>query len=215
MVTAGSALLIIGILLFAGATLIAGRKSVITDNLKDLKRTSEILAENAQRLLFSADLQAASVEEQILNLGVKNPEDFRRMIRTESMHKDLLSKLLALPDIDAMTIIDDKGDILASSRIWPPPKANVADRDYFQFLRDSPGGMVKIESVESNRVTGRGSILLVHRVTSPTDLFLGVVVATLAKNRFEKLFSTVLPSSRSAIAMYTLDGTRLVQESKF
>ncbi|MDH4248184.1 MAG: ATP-binding protein [Deltaproteobacteria bacterium] len=75
--------------------------------------------------------------------------------------------------------------------------------------------MVKIASVESNRVTGRGSILLVHRVTSPTDIFLGVVVATLAKNRFEKLFSTVLPSSRSAIAMYTLDGTRLVQESKF
>ncbi|MES1149441.1 MAG: PAS domain S-box protein, partial [Bradyrhizobium guangdongense] len=63
-----------------------------------------------------------------------------------------------------------------------------------------------------NRVTGQETLFLVHRISAADGTFLGVMVGTVSKNRFEKIFASLLPGKQGAISLYRRDGVLLVQQ---
>jgi signal transduction histidine kinase len=206
------AILLLVLIAFAGVTAVTTRDKTIADETDNLVRLSLMLAEHAQRLIFSADLIASSLEEGIARSGVRTPAQFRRHVANRQMHALLQKQMIVTSEVDALSLIDGEGNLVNSARSWPPPPVNVSDRDYFIALRKSPLTTYTISAPQKNRVNQQESIFLAHRVSAPDGTFLGVVLVTISTRRFEKLYTAVLPNDGASISLYRQDGILLTRQ---
>ena len=206
------ALLVVGLIAFAGVTALTTRNTAIANELIDLTRLSQILAEHTQRVMFGADLISSSFEERVTAAEIRSPEEFKRRFATKEVHAALQAQIIHTTDVDALTLVDRNGLSINSSRYWPPSGRNISDRDYFLALRDSPGATFVISPALTNRVTGQQTIFFARRINGRDGEFAGLVLATIATSRFEKLFAAVLPSDQASIALYRRDGALLVRQ---
>lgn len=203
------AVLVLGLIAFASLTSLAMRDKTLSNETDNLVRLSLMLAEHTQRVIFSADLIVSSLEEEIEREGVQSPENFRRYLITRKIHDSLQERVVFTTEIDALSIVDGNGDFIASSRTFPPPRVNISDREHFIKLRNSPPGAYLISAPLKNRITGHSSIFLVRRMSAADGAFLGLLIAVISTNRFEKLFAAVLPNDSASIALYRRDGVLL------
>ena len=211
-VAAMAALLVLGMVAFAAVTIQTLRDKTLGDEMNNLARLSLTLAEHTQRVIFGADLIASSVEERIQAAGLRSPQEFRKYATAADVHELLRERVILSTDVDALSLVDASGKLVNSSRSWPPPRLDVSDRDFFVALRDNPGTSDLISAPAKNRITGQQSFLLVRRISCLDGAFCGLVVATLATSRFEKLFAAVLQDQNegASVVLYRRDGVVLV-----
>jgi len=211
-VSAIVALLVLGLVAFAGLASLAMRDKTLADEMDNLAWLSLTLAESTQRVMFRADLLVSSLEEQISRSGVRTPEDFRRYAATKAMHDVLQDRIILASDADSLLLIDKDGVLINTSRTWPSTRMDLSDREYFITLREHPGIGYFISAPLKNRLTGQETIFFVRRVSGPDAAFLGLILASIAKSRFEKSFDAVLPGDGTSIALYRRDGVLLARE---
>jgi signal transduction histidine kinase len=211
-VSAIVALLVLGLVAFASLASLAMRDKTLADEMDNLAWLSLSLAESTQRVMFRVDLLASSLEEQISRSGVRTPEDFRRYAATKAMHDVLHDRITLAPDIDSFLLVDGDGVLINTSRTWPSTRVDLSDREYFTTLRENPDTGYVISAPLKNRLTGQETIFFARRVNGPDAAFLGLVLASMAKDRFEKLFDAVLPGDGTTIALYRRDGVLLARE---
>jgi len=106
-----------------------------------------------------------------------------------------------IPDVDSMGLAGADGDIEVWTGPMPARRANIADRDYFQRLRDGPGAGLVITKPLKGRITGRWQIALVRRLEGPDGAFGGVVYAVMLLERFEAMFSQLDIGPHGAIIL--------------
>ena len=211
-VSAIVALLVLGLVAFASLASLAMRDKTLADEMDNLAWLSLSLAESTQRVMFRTDLLVASLEEQISRSGVRTPEDFRRYAANKAMHDVLHDRIIFAPDIDSFLLVDRDGVLVNTSRTWPSTRVDLSDREYFTTLRENPDIGYFISAPLENRLTGQETIFFARRVNGPDAAFLGLVLASMAKDRFEKLFDAALPGDGTAIALYRRDGVLLARE---
>jgi diguanylate cyclase (GGDEF)-like protein len=204
---------VFGVLVFgiAGAVTIQLRGRALEDAGRELGILSAVLANQAERAFEAVELVQAGILERLEREGVDSPDSFRAVMSGRAVHDDLRARLQGLPQIDAVTAIDIDGNLLNFSRYWPIPRVNVADRDYFQTLRDTPGLQSFISKPVSNRGTGTATIFIARRVEAPDGAFLGLILGAMELSYFERLYETVVPGPSSAIALLRSDGTLLAR----
>ena len=143
-------------------TLILLYQNTLRDTQTNLLRQSLALSELAERTLQSVDLVLESVVEKL------RPEfsgaDPRELADREH-HIFLKEKMAGLPQIDALGIIDVKGNRLNLSRDWPSAKADLSQREYFKELSANP----KTDIVHQQSGTGhlQRSLGRHHRAAGP------------------------------------------------
>lgn len=213
-VMAIAALLAVGLAAFAGLGALATRDKTLADETSDLARLSLILAEYTQRVVFGADLIASSMQDDAEHAGLRSSDEFLRYAATEDMHGMLQERVVQSSGVDALSLVDAQGMLVNSSRFWPPPKVDLSDRAYFIALRDNPDRNYAISARLKNRVTGQDTITLARRVSAPDGKFQGLILATIAASRFEKLFAAVLPDSDASISLYRRDGVVLARQPR-
>jgi signal transduction histidine kinase/CheY-like chemotaxis protein len=205
-------LLVVALVLFAGITSMSTRERTIENEFADLRQINLPLAEHAHQIFFGADLLASSIENRVLEADVQTPAAFRQHGATREMHQALNEAMILTADLESLSLVDADGRILNTSRGWPVPDGNVADRDYFIALRNQPGTPLAISAPLKNRLTGQETIVLARRVSAPDGTFLGVVAASIATSRFTRLFSAVLHGGGDSLALTRRDGALLVRE---
>ncbi|MBE0622196.1 MAG: hypothetical protein IH605_16520 [Burkholderiales bacterium] len=205
-------LLVFGLVAFAGLASLALRDKTLSNELHNLARLSLTVAESTQRLMFRADLLVSSLEEQLSRSGVRTPEDFRRHAGTRAMHDVLRDRIILSSEIDSLLFVDANGVLLNTSRTWPPVRMDLSDREYFVTLRENPGISYVISAPLKNRLTGQETIFFVRRVSGSDGAFLGLALASISRNRFEKAFDAVLPDDGTSIALYRRDGVLLARQ---
>jgi diguanylate cyclase (GGDEF)-like protein len=94
----------------------------------------------------------------------------------EETHLYLKQRLERLPLADVIAIADANGKVVNSTRAWPVPIIDIADRDYFQTVKGGARHLV-ISTPVPNRTAGDVLVFFAHRVESPSGTFLGTVVA--------------------------------------
>ncbi len=213
-VTTVCAAFAVGLIVIASLAVVATYKKTLSDEGGDLVRLSLAIATHTQRIIFSTDLNLSNLEERFSAAGVRTPEDLERFAATPAMFDVLRDMVAVSSDIDALTIVDNRGQLVNSSRSWPPPDINVADRNYFKTLRDNPDLGYVVSSLQINRVTGQEAIFLAHRISGTDGAFLGVLLGTVAASRLEKSFVSLLPSASGAISLYRRDGTLLIRQPR-
>ena len=87
----------------------------------------------------------------------------------------------------------------------------MADRPYFQQAKMNPTKDGFLAAVLANRTQGRTALYIVHRITGPGGVFLGLVMGSIRIPYFEALFKSVLGGGHDNIMLSLGDGTLVMR----
>jgi diguanylate cyclase (GGDEF)-like protein/PAS domain S-box-containing protein len=207
----GGALLIGAILVTTGFLVASFRERALGDSERELKNTVLILAEQLDRSFQAIEFVQRSVADRIAAAGVRSSEDFTRRMAGDDVHAALQDKISGLAQVDAVALVNADGDVVNVSRNGWRGGINVADRDYFQAFKATPGLQRFVSVPVSNRSNGVWTIYLAQRVTSPDGAFVGLILGAVQLDYFEKLFGAIALGSSGTISLYRDDGTLLAR----
>ena len=193
----------------AGLSAWEARQQAIHGYVRNAGNLGTVLAEQTSRALQAVDLVLQATREQILANGVATGEAFRDTLSGEAVHLDLAQRLRNLPQAEAITLVDARGSVINTSRFWPNQPVKVADRDFFQYLRDHADNRVFISAPVQARTTGAWTVYLARRVSGPKGELLGLVVGAIALQYFEDFYRAITPEAGGSVSVLRRDGTVL------
>ncbi len=183
----------------------------VADTERNLTGLSTILADQAERSLQAIELVQETVIGEFKAAGVSRPEDYVAQAKRPALHEALRTRIAALPQANAVTVIARDGTLLNFSRYWPIPAINIADRDYFRMLADDPERDRAISRPFQNRGDGAWTIYIARKVRAPDGAFLGLVLGAVELGYLERLYAAIVPASDYVISLFRDDGTLLVR----
>jgi two-component system cell cycle sensor histidine kinase PleC len=210
-------------LLLAGAAVVLGtavvaalivwdlRRHAIDTAIRETGNLSVVLAEQTSRSIQGVDLMLRETAEKVASLGITAPEKFAPVVQTRAMHDFLAARPQNLPQSVGVSLIDAAGNIVNVSTVWPVPRINVADRDYFIQLRDHPDSGLFISQPARSRVSGKWQFFLAQRLNSPRGVFLGVTLAAVELDYFQRLYASIGLEDGMSVTVLRGDGTILVR----
>ena len=170
----------------------------------DLVKLSAYIDQNFDTSLLLLD----SVTQMVLAKGIGDAEGLRREMSGSALHQILKDRMSALPHVDVVTVIADDGAIINSTRSYPPPTINLADRDYFVDAVGVNGAGVSQRTISTpiaNRVNGTWTFYISHRLNGDRGQFIGMVVIGLSIGFFTDFFERMQLPAGSTISLYRDD----------
>jgi Cache domain len=204
-------LLIAAIAVSTAILVVNFRDRALLDSERELKNTALILSEQIDRSFQAIELVQRNVTEKIQSLGIASGKDYARQMSGQDVNVMLKASISGLAHVNAITLINADGTLLNSSRDWPLPGANVADRDYFKALKSDAQMTSFISLPVRNRITGAWTLFLAHKLKAPNGEFLGLVLGAIELSYFEKSFGSIVLGDRSSISLYRGDGVLLAR----
>src|SRR4051794_3090128 len=176
LLVAASAVVIAAIVLSSLVILLKLRQSTLDDVANNLGRRSLALAAQANLSLQSLSLVLDSVSERVALESIADQEQFRRRMGQSDIHGLLSEKIVGLPQIELLGLIDLDGNVVSSSRVWPVEAINVVDRDYFQaVIQANPAPKVFVSAPFQNRGSGAWNIVIARRLHDTNGRFVGLL----------------------------------------
>ncbi|MGP9810287.1 ATP-binding protein [Rhodopseudomonas sp. NSM] len=189
---------------------IVGSNLIFLGNLREstrqtaeanLQRYTLTLSEEADRSLKSLDLVLSSVGDYLARRDVTDSNSYKRTVSGQDSHILLKEKITGLPQIDAVSMIDDKGKLINFSRYWPIPDVDVSDRDYFKALSSDANLETFISAPVRNRGNGSWNIYLARRLDDPNGKFMGMLLGAMSQRYIENFFAATAPGPDTEIAL--------------
>lgn len=113
-------------------------------------------------------------------------------IQGESLNAYLKQQLRQIRDFEGMWVSDAQGFIHWGTEIPPGAPVHIADREYFQRLRNDPGLRFAISQPVIGRITKTWSILVARRINHPDGSIAGVALGSLrVVDYFIDMFSAI------------------------
>ena len=178
---------------------------------RELTTLNLSLAEQTTRAMQSVDLVLTTLIDQMKSEGIATPGDYVRRMGGRDTHQMLRARISGLPQLDAVTMIAADGHLINFSRYYPIPPVNVADRDYFAYLRDHDTAEPFISEPVQNRGNGSWTIYLARRISGPDGTFVGLVLGAIELSYFERLYKALQPDGDGSISLWRRDGILLAR----
>jgi signal transduction histidine kinase len=173
-----------------------------------------VLAEQTAAAFQNVELVVNDVARAVIEEGLVTPEELRHRVADRRVHDMLRARIAGVPQLDAVTIIANDGTLLNFSRTWPIPPVNVADRDYFQALREQPDGALFISEPVHNRGSGSWTVYLARRLGGPDGRLLGLVLGAIDLSYFQRFYASIHLAPGSTISLWRHDGQLLAVNSQ-
>ncbi|MDQ0444177.1 bifunctional diguanylate cyclase/phosphodiesterase [Methylobacterium persicinum] len=204
---------VLSLVIASGATVIVAdmHQQAVQDVERSLVGLSTILADQADRALQAMEVVQEGVIHGFHEANVSTPADYAAAASRMDLHTALKARIAALPQINAITIIDRTGKLLNFSRFWPIPDVNISDRDYFKALAADRGLQRFISEPVQNRGDGAWTIYIARKVTAPDGTFLGLVLGAVELGYFERLYQRIAPTDDTVVSVFRNDGMLLVR----
>lgn len=205
------AVMILIILLSTVISIWSARESEIAKWKKQAEVTSLILTENTSNQMSAAYLALDSIVERIQDRWSVDANFLREKLTSLEFHQILKDKLDASPQIEVLSVIDNQGYMISSTRSFPAPVINFAERDYFQMHKDNPGTGVFVSASVRNKVTGRWTFYITKRLTGSDGEFIGVVMLGISPDFLAHFYEKISDPKRSSITLLKDDFTILAR----
>jgi diguanylate cyclase (GGDEF)-like protein len=189
------------------ATVLGLRSDALTEARQNASNFATALAEQTTRTVQSVDLIVRDLQERIANMGVDQP--LAKRLGGLDTYELLRDRLARLPQAEALTVVGADGDLISSTRSWPPPAVNVRDRGYFRHFAASNDNNLLITAPLANRVTGDRTIYIIRRISGPNGEFLGLMQAAVRLSYFQDIYAPIAKSNY--VGLTRPDGTLLVE----
>jgi diguanylate cyclase (GGDEF)-like protein len=115
--------------------------------------------------------------------------------------------------LDVTTFVANDGKVLNFSRSYPAPEINLADRDYFVYLKSHNSLETYYSVPVQNKGNGKWVFYLARRVNGAHNEFLGLILVGVSVEVFSSLYERLGASlgDGSAITLYREDKTLLTR----
>jgi diguanylate cyclase (GGDEF)-like protein/PAS domain S-box-containing protein len=192
-------------------TVLNFRERALNRAERELENTVLLLARHFDRELHDFEAIQSDVVRRMEMSGIASPETFTRQMSSEEFHKNLQGMVGALLDAASIDVFDANGELVNSSRSWPVPALNIANRSYFQNFEADDRSPVVLLAPAYSRIMGGWSTVVAHKVVGPNGEFLGVVSRGISPANLESFFESVALGKGSAISLVHRDGTLLAR----
>jgi signal transduction histidine kinase len=203
------------ILLVAIAVSVMGSVALVLWNLRlrdiaearrELSTLDLLLVGETEQAMQSVDLVLKNVRQHVLAAGVGSVDRLVTVFGGRDTHELLGSKIVGMPQVDALAIVAADGQVLNLSRVFPVPPVDIADREYFAALRASPVDVAVLSRPVVSRLTGKEAMFLGRRLTAPSGDFIGVVLATIDLGYFDRHYEALRAGDRATVSLWHKDG---------
>ena len=203
-------------IIFAINAVVSGyllRRNTIDDRAEQISTLSLILAEHTSQIIFSANTVLQSIEDVIAVEKIQTEKGYREFASSKKSYELLKEKTKSNPILDVTTFVASDGKVLNFSRSYPAPEINLADRDYFQYLKTHNDPDTFYSVPVRNKGNGKWVFYLAQRVNGKNDEFLGVILTGVSVEVFSSLYERigVNVGDGIAITLYRTDKTLLTR----
>lgn len=193
-------LIAVGICAAAVALLWMDRRASWTQAYVSASNLTEVLAADIGRTIHVYDLSLQGVIERLQEPGIRD-------LPRATLHRFLFDRSASAEFLGTILILDSEGNVVYDSQTIEPPKANFADRDFFQVHRDSAdAGMYVSRPYRSRLRDGDESIGISRRLSNPDGSFAGVVTGSLRLAFFRERFARLSLGPQDSITILRNDG---------
>ena len=183
------------------------RADQIAAGLRETDRTATMLADQTNRSVAALDGGLKAAQSQVAALGIDTPDDFDRLGNTPEMHRYLIERLGPMPQAVAITLTASDGHLVNTTRQWPRPAANFADRDFFRHLRASDDGAIYVSVPVTSMLSGLPTVYFSKRINARNGAFAGVVAIAVEIDYFANIYESVAAVSGQQFFLLRRDGT--------
>jgi PAS domain-containing protein len=194
-----------------GLTIWGLRSDAIRDADTDTGNIAVVLSEQLARSIQSVDITLTEIKEQLEQKLQSNQNDFDRHIRSHDFYSALRERLARLTQADFVAFVDRDGQLAVTTRLWPTPKSDFSDRDYFKHFKNQNDTGIYIGSLLVNRISGMRTMFFSKRLSGRDNEFLGVVVTGIQLTYFESVYNAITRLRDQSFLMLRRDGTILAR----
>ncbi|PWC34235.1 response regulator [Azospirillum sp. TSO35-2] len=182
---------------FWGFVVWSDRVETLRHSREQAQSAARLLQEHVRRTVATADLAIGRTLDLIRHQGLEGLETNRTVWLPM---RDMVENL---PEIAALWVHGPEGDSVLSSRQFPTPHSNIADRAYFQVHQ--AGAEFHVGERIAGRLTGAQSFT-VSRAVLIDGRFQGVVHANVELDYYRQLYESLDLGPGSTIALFRSDG---------
>ena len=197
------------ILLFAAADVVVlrqAREHALRGAEKTLSTTALTLAEQAERALQGIDLILLDLTRYAHGRGAEDVAAFDRIMSTEDAHATMRQRIVGLPQVSAIQIINMAGYVESSSRLWPFKPIDLRDRDYVARLIGDEALELAISTPLYARVDGSFTIFMARKMRGPAGTPIGILAAAIELPYFEDFYRAITATEAGATFLMRSDG---------
>ncbi|MBK1888657.1 PAS domain S-box protein [Undibacterium sp. 14-3-2] len=203
--------LVVAIVLAAGVFVWTLRLQEIHKWEKQTETFSVVLAENTSQQMDFAYTALGNIAERIQDRWSISAEYLSSKLGTYDFHQFLKEKVALFPAIEVISILDVNGNVISTSRNFPSPAYNLADRDYFQVQRDHPTQGIYLSNPVRSKTTGDWIFFLSHRLTGSDGEFIGVAIIGISPKFYTKFYEKLNVDGHVSISLLRDDFTYLAR----
>jgi hypothetical protein len=167
------------------------RRNMVEDRAEQISTLTLILAEHTSQIIFSANTVLQSIEDVLATEQIQTEKAYREFASSKQSFELLEEKTKSNPILDVSTFAGDDGRVLNFSRSYPAPDINLADRDYFQYLKTHNDPNTFYSIPVRNKGNGKWVFYLARRVNGKNDQFLGVILTGVSVEVFSSLYERI------------------------
>ncbi len=169
------------------------------------------LSEQAAQTIRATDLTLLSVISALRQTNaMASAKTLDSVSRGRSFFMTLVEMRSGAPQIDALAVIDENGDVMVTTQGFDAPSINVGDRDFFQAFKNSAFIEPYIGAPSKTGDTGKWAFFLARRVDDVQGRFVGVVMASISLQFFEDFYRALQIEKSGSFFLMRRDGMTLV-----
>jgi len=187
---------------FWGAVTWTDRDESINHAREKTESATRLMQEHVRRTVATSDLVLQRVLDRV------RPRGMEGLNRDRVLWQELRSMSDDTPEIGSIWVHDADGNALLSTRQFPAPAMNSADRPFFQAHRN--GLDFSVGELIQGRLTGKATFTVSRRI-GPPDQFLGTSNVSVDMEYFRSFFESLDIGRHGTTALIRDDGTLLVR----
>ncbi|MFC7332609.1 ATP-binding protein [Rhodocista pekingensis] len=196
-------------LLMLAAIVALNRVEVRREAEAGLLRDVDVLYEHALKVFETQELLLSEMVRRAETRRNRQDMSWDRIAQEQSLHDWMAGMVARYAQLDSLALFDADGRARLSSRMFPVTGVAIADRGYFQQLRQ--GGALAVSETMPSRMTGRPHFNLAHRLERPDGGFDGLALASIRPDYFLEFWHSAVSLPGTTVALVRLDGAVLAR----
>jgi Cache domain len=187
------------------------RSDAIRDASEDTDKLAIVLAEQTTHSIRSIHLVLNDIRERLETLGVRDPNDFDRVLRDYGTFQFLIDRLSRLPQAEFIRLVDKNGSLVNATHEWPSLAVDVSHTAHFQHFKNNNDQNININDLQVDPINKTQVVFLSLRINGANNTFLGMVVVGVRVSYFQNIYESIAKLHDQVFVLLDREGTVIVR----
>jgi PAS domain S-box-containing protein len=178
------------------------RHDIVTETAeRDFTSLVRVLAEHAARAVQAVDVVVRDTAAEVSIMGMP--------ANRQALQQRLRDRIVAIAQVEALAIVGADGTVFAAAGQHPPSFVAPAELAYLAVQRDGRTRGLYVSEAFRQPGNGRWTVAVSRRIEGRSDAFLGVAVAYLDLDYFDRFYGAVEIGAGRQLQLLRRDGVLL------